>query len=192
MFIKNERIYPIPRTVPVPGGTSSVPSFALLAWVSLTRRNLPKCPEARRRFPVVIDTAFSGNLLLQEQHASDWGGLTVTRTDPAATLWQGLVCDPSGYLLARQPEDRTYEGVTGATITCPAFDANLWLHAKEVGGNSIRLELPSGFVLYPRPTTPGDARGPGLPLLGGLALYANDLKLVVDYKNLDFSLGEQV
>lgn len=95
----------------------------------------------------------------------------------------------SSYLLQRE-QDCTYQGVGGA-VDCVAFEADLWLHSKETGGQSMRLELLEGFAFSPS-TTAGAPGGPGLPLLGSLALYVNDMKLVVDDKNLDFSLGEQV
>ena len=189
MFIKHERFYPVHRTVVVGGKDVVVPPFALLAWASLTRRDLPKCPAGSKRFPVVIDTAFSHNLLLREDQARDWAGLSITFS--SADPWNGTVADASGYLLRRR-ENCTFEGVTGTTIACPAFDADLWLHTKQTGGKSMQLELPNGFTFPLAPRKPGDGPGPSLPLLGGRALYVNDVKLVVDYMGLVYSLGQQV
>lgn len=186
MFIRNERFYPNQRTLAVLGGAVLVPPMALIVWVSLARNRLPECPKVSRRFPVVVDTGFGHNLLIREKQATDWAGLTIAATG----LLQGVVADASGYKLNRL-QDCTFEGVSGATGTCPAFWADLWLHSEAIGGESIRLELPEGFVLCPTPTVLGSPPGPRLPLLGGRALYVNDMKLVIDYKNLDFSLGAQ-
>lgn len=188
MFIKNERFARGHRVVVVQGGNVVVPPFVLLVWASLTRPNLPACPAQASRFPVAIDTGFAGNLLLREQHAASWAGLVITRSVSGAP-WQGTVADASGYLLQRV-RDCTYQGVGGA-VDCVAFEADLWLHSKETGGQSMRLELLGGFAFPPSPAA-GAPAGSSLPLLGGLALYVNDMKLVVDDKNLDFSLGEQV
>ena len=166
-----------------------MPSLALIAWASLTRAKLPECPAGIRRFPVVVDTGYGHNLLIREEQATAWAGLAVV----AASVghWQGTVADAAGYKLP-QLRDCAFEGVSGNTGTCPAFKADLWLHSKEVGGKSMRLELPEGFAFCPAPASPMMPPGPSLPLLGGLAFYLNDMKVVGDYKNLDFSLDEQV
>lgn len=190
MFLKHERLYPRPRTITVQGETVVFPQLALLAWASLTRRNLTECPAGTKRFPVVIDTGFSHNLLIRQSQARDWAGLAIPVWPTAP--WRAPVSDASGYRLS-QLQECTFEGATGTTADSPTFAADLWLHSSESGGTSMRLELFSdGFVLCPTPTTQGSPPGPSLPLLGSLALFMNDIKLVVDYKNLDFTLGEQV
>lgn len=102
------------------------------------------------------------------------------------------MADGSGYLLPRDPDNVLIEDVSGNTVSCPAFSGLLWLHSNQTGVKTARMELTGGFALFPSPTGKADPVGPRLPLLGGLALYHNDFKLVIDYKNLDFSLGEQV
>jgi len=189
MFIKNERFYPNPRAIAVAGGTVIVPPLTLIVWASLTREDLPQCPAGSRRFPVVVDTGFVHNMLIQESQARDWAGPAAAGT--SAAEWHGYVADASGYKLLRR-YNRRFEGISGVTRDCPAFEADLWLHSKEVGGKSMRLELPEGFALCPAPTNPTMPPGPTLPLLGGQALFVNDMKVVADYKNLDFSLDEQV
>lgn len=189
MFIKHERFYPVHRTVVVGGKDVVVPPFALLAWASLTRRDLPQCPAGSKRFPVAIDTAFSHNLLVREDQARDWAGVGITTA--SAAPWEGTVADASGYVLRRW-YDCEFEGVSGTTITCPAFVADLWVHTKQANGKSMRLALPNGFTFHPAPHAPEGAPGPSLPLLGGLAMYVNDVKLVVDYVGLVYSLGQQV
>ena len=191
MFIKNERIYPIHRTISVSGGTTPVPPFAQVAWASLVRRNLPACPADGKRFPVVLDPAFSHNLVIKRQQTVASAGLAIAAVVTQHASGHGAVSDASGYLLERAG-NVTIEGVTGEPIDCPAFAADLWLHSKAEGGKSVRFELHGGFTLYPVGATLVGPDGPSLPLLGALALYVNDMKLVTDYKNLAFSLGEQV
>jgi hypothetical protein len=62
-------------TVPVAGGAVTALPYQIILSVSIapkTDRNLhPNAP----RLPAVLDTAFNGGFLLQEEHLNQWAGL---------------------------------------------------------------------------------------------------------------------
>lgn len=187
MAILNERLFPAARALTVAGEQVVAPPFALVAWAALTRPGARRPPDPDARFPVVIDTAFSHNLYISQGAAQRWAGLRLTRS--GGGLW--VATDSSGYLLPPIPGDMHIEEVSGTVVVRPRFDADLWLFPNSPRRSIHRLELDGGFALYPTPADPGAPQGPRLPLLGGLALYVNDMTLSVDYKSPYFSLREQ-
>jgi hypothetical protein len=74
-------------TLSVPGGpVVSGKPFQVVCWVSLTAAGLPVCPPGARRFPVVLDTGFNDNFLIQEQQFVAWAGLSVQGLDAVGFL----------------------------------------------------------------------------------------------------------
>jgi hypothetical protein len=70
--------YEHPTILRVPGGpVVDVLSHQTVIWVSVTRPGLPALPADARRFPVVLDTGFNGNLLIPESQLV--GGAGVAR-----------------------------------------------------------------------------------------------------------------
>lgn len=191
MCIQHKRLYSDWDNVVVAGHPVAVPPFALLIWATLTRPRLRQPPPSSPRFPVAIDTGNSHNLYMSQPSARNWAGLTLT-TPTNGGPGVLTVADSSGYLLTRLPNDLVIEVANGAEIICPRFVCDLWVLPNNDRCAVLRVRLDAGFALHPVAGTSEAPEGPSLPLLGGLALHVNNLRLTVNYRDLDFSLGPQV
>jgi hypothetical protein len=145
-------------TLSVPGGpVLSGKPFQVIFWVSVTAPGLPACPPGARRFPVVLDTGFNDNFLIQQQHFAAWAGLSVQELDALGFL-----------------------SVYGQRA--PLLDADVWVYRNVPGRRDqwtseppFRLELDCGVAV-----APASLGAPRLPLLGVRALRRNALLFFLD------------
>lgn len=103
MFIKYEPFALHRRIIDVAGEKLALPPLTLLAWASFTHQNALHCPKDSVRFPVAIDTGCSLNLLLREDTAVAWVGLSIHRSTSPPEAWEGMVTDAMRQPLLREP-----------------------------------------------------------------------------------------
>jgi hypothetical protein len=123
----------------------------IILWISISSTPAPPPSGFSHRFPVVLDTGFNGNLLIQEEHLLDWAGF-----GPAdlATIGTALV-----------------EGKAARTK-----EAEIWLHRDQDSDMAPHfLEIDGGITVM----SPGAAR-PRLPILGMRVIDTAELQLMID------------
>jgi hypothetical protein len=139
-------------TLQAPDGASvEVLARQLVFWIDLTRAPTRAESGETRRFPVIFDSGFNGNLLIQEEHLHEWSGI-----GPAdfPTIGATLV----GGVAARIKE------------------AEIWIYRDQESQDPPHcIEIDGGIIVMP----PGSSR-PRLPLLGMRALENSQLHLVID------------
>jgi hypothetical protein len=145
-------------TLRVPNGpVVPIKPLQIICWASITPPGLAALPPGAQRFPVVIDTGFNDNFLLQAQHFTTWAGLALQDFTAMDFL-----------------------SVYGQRV--PLLDVDIWLYRNIPGhrdqlANALpfRLQLDSGVGVCP-----ASLNAPRLPLLGMRALRRNDLQLFLD------------
>jgi hypothetical protein len=145
-------------TVLVRGQREDIKSTQIIIWASITGVDQSEFDPATPRFPVILDTGFSHNFAIKEEHLSRWDGL-------------------DGRWL-RKLRDITIKG-----DLVPLHEAEVWLHPDRVGERDefanrppFRLQMESGIAVYTR----GISTAPRLPLLGLRGLEWSKLRLSID------------
>jgi hypothetical protein len=153
-------------TVRIRGQKEAIKPAQIIIWVRITSVDQRELDPGTLRFPVILDTGFSHNFAIQEEHLNRWAGL-----------------DPR-YL--RKLRDITIKG-----DVAPLHEAEVWLHPNRPGerdpfanGPPFRLQLESGIAIYPR----GMGTAPRLPLLGLRGLEPSNLHLSIDCEHRRVSL----
>jgi hypothetical protein len=150
--IAEVRFDPVRSGVVGPDGTPiEILPCQVLLWASLAPQTVVQLPAKTRRFPVVLDTGFNGNVMVREEQLRDWAGYGPT---DLSTLGAGLV-DGKPARVKR---------------------ANLWLyHDRESHAPPYCVELFGGILV----TSPMSDR-PRLPLLGMRAINTAGLRVAID------------
>ena len=135
----------------------AIKPYQIIAWFSLTARNVVDLPPQAPRFPAILDIGHNHNFSIQERHLVEWARL------PADGL-------PS----IRQIRERNR--------LVPLCAANVWIHPnvaekrdKLSADPPFLLHLDQGIAIYP-----SELDFPRLPLLGLRGLVRNHLHLMVD------------
>jgi hypothetical protein len=130
----------------------------IIIWASITDIDQNELDLATSRLPVVLDTGFSHNFAITEEHLTRWAGIDAR------------------YL--KKLRDITIKG-----DVVPLHEAEVWLHPNRSGERDqfanqppFRLQLESGIAIYPR----GMRTAPRLPLLGLRGLEPSKLHLTID------------
>ena len=136
------------------GESVTVLPYQIVFWASIAPMGQSILDPRTPRFPIVLDSAFNHNFLIQERQLLRWAGL---RPEHLRVL---------GHL-----------HVYGQQVALHA--ANIWLHANQPGQRDtfadrpgFCLQLDLGIAITPQPATQ-----PRLPLLGLHALFAAGLQL---------------
>jgi hypothetical protein len=137
-----------------------------VVWVGLTRAGLSELPPDTPRLLAVLDTGNNHNLAIKEEHLVDWA--TLVPDDLPRFALQARVRSVAGEQLM------------------PVYEADVWLHSfpKDTGLPPLNLEVDGGIVCYRKPKARKSktlSLGPRLPLLGGLALRSQGLRVALDY-----------
>jgi hypothetical protein len=126
-------------TVRMRGREEAVKPTQIIIWASIMPIDQRELDPVTPRFPVVLDTGFSHNFAIQEEHLNRWAGL-----------------DPR-YL--RKLRDIRIKG-----DVVPLHEAEVWLLPNHPGERdrlaarpSFRLQLESGIAIYPRGMRPAHA-----------------------------------
>jgi hypothetical protein len=130
----------------------------IIVWVSVDMPDSSIWNPANARFPAILDSGNSHNLLLTRQQTIQWTGF-----------------HPESF-------DRQKAIRLGAT-TIPQLRANVWLHSNQLGKRDVfsaqppfLLNCPNGIVIC----ADDHPQAPRLPLLGLRALVRNELVLTID------------
>jgi hypothetical protein len=158
------------RTLRIPNGpVIEILHHHLVFWASVSPDGLTELPSNAPHFPVVLDTAFNDNFLIQEQQLSSWAGID----------WRNLVQVNSLTLYKDSDRERQV----------PLREADLWIHPNLPGFRDqfasippFRLELRSGIAVSDIPGTPR------LPLFGTLALKRAKLRVLINGYRCHFSI----
>jgi hypothetical protein len=140
-----------------------------VVWVSVTRAGLSELPPDTPQLLAVLDTGNNHNLAIKEEQLTDWAKLFVTDLPK----------------LAMQARVRSVRGEE----LIPVYEADVWLHPfpKRTDLPPLNLEVDGGIVCYTKPKgrkSRASSPGPRLPLLGGLALRSQGLRVLLDYRRL--------
>jgi hypothetical protein len=198
-FIENCPFSDRMRRLEVRGTSVSIYPYYLVVWVSVTPQGLSALPGDTPMFTAAVDTAHSHNFSIKELRLREWGGLELRQ-------------------LRRRPRGVKVIDSRGVSESHPLYDADLWLHSNLPGIAPLRVELDRGITVYEdlapqaeaasrlsflaryfRPfwsgsgmAEPKELRVPiglPLPLLGARALRTAELQVLINYKNLTFSIG---
>jgi len=136
----------------------SIKPHQIIVWVSLTESEQRESTTGTPRFPAVLDTGFSHNFGIREEHLIRWAGMQ------------------PGYL-------RKIGVVRVNNVTASLHGAHVWLHRNQPGkrdesGNEppFSMELNQGIVVYPARAL----NAPRLPVLGLRGLKWARLHLSID------------
>ena len=139
----------------------------IVVWVSLAVIDQGEFVPGTPRFPAVLDTGFSHNFGIREEHLIRWAGIH------------------PGYF-------ERISDVRVNNVIASRHDADVWVHRNQPGrrdeladGSPFRLELHQGIVVYP----PGDPNPPRLPVLGLRGLKWAGLHLAIDCEQFRVWLG---
>jgi hypothetical protein len=140
-----------------------------VVWVSVTKAGLSQLPPDAPQLLAVLDNGNNHNLAIKEEHLVDWATLFV----------QDL---PK---LAVQVRVRSVRGEE----LLPVYEADVWLHPFPKGSDllPVNLEIDGGIICYTKSKVQKSktlSAGPRLPLLGGLALRSQGLRVLLDYAKL--------
>ena len=134
----------------------------IVVWVSLAERGQREFPRGTPRFPAVLDTGFSHNFGIREEHLIRWAGIQ------------------PGYF-------ERIGDVHVNDIAASRHDADIWVHRNQprrrdemADAPPFCLELSQGIVIYP----PGSPNAPRLPVLGPRGLKWTGLHLSIDSEHL--------
>jgi hypothetical protein len=140
-------------------GQERVPikAYQIIAWFSLTARNVIELPPQAPRFPAIVDIGHNHNFSIQQRHLIDWAALPAERLPAIGQIRQG---------------DRFLR-------LCAA---NVWIHPNVPGQRDqlsldppLLLTLDQGIAIYP-----SELAFPRVPLFGLRGLDRNKLHLIVD------------
>ncbi len=145
--------FDVPTHVDVGEVPILVRPFQLIVWVSIQARGRPSL-----RFPAILDTGFSLNFAIQEEHLRTWTGLS---PDAFRVIGRSRI---------NQQDLRLYRADIAIHSNVPG--------QRDVfrGAEPYQLSLCEGIVIYPR----GNPLGPRLPLLGLRAMVQNKFETVID------------
>jgi len=131
--------------------------YQIIAWFSLTARNVLELPPQTPRFPAIIDTAHNHNFSIQATHLARWASLQEAALP----------------VLSRVRERGRYP---------PLYAANLWVHPNRPGKRdefsgkpAFLFRLKQGIAVYP-----SGVDFPRLPLVGLRSLVRSRLHLTID------------
>ena len=134
----------------------------IVVWVSLAESDQEELQRGTPRFPAVLDSGFSHNFGIREEHLMRWAG-----TQPA--------------YFPRMGDVRVND------VTVPRHDADVWLYRNRSGqrdewedGPPFPLAISQGIVVYPADTP----NAPRLPVLGLRGLKWTGLQLSIDCDHL--------
>ena len=160
-IVRRSPFFDVPTHVEIGGQPVLVRPFQLVVWVSIQARS-----RLSPRVPAILDTGFSLNFAIQEEHLRAWADL-------APDLLRII-----GRSRITQHDLRLYE----ADIAVHPNVAG-WRDAFR-GAEPFPLSLREGIVIYPR----GHALSPRLPLLGLRALAQNNLETVIDGRRREVTI----
>jgi len=138
-----------------------------VVWVSLTPAGLNELPHDTPQLLAVLDTGNNHNLAIKEEHLRDWAALSLEDLPKFAV----------------QARVRS----VGGEQWMPVYEADVWLHPFPIDARlaPINLEIDGGIVCYRRSKgRKAVSLGPRLPLLGGLGLRSQGLRVLLDYGRL--------
>ena len=134
----------------------------IVVWVSLADIDQRELLRGTPRLPAVLDSGFSHNFGIREEHLMRWAGI-----QPA--------------YFPRMGDIRVND------VTVPRHDADVWLYRNRPGqrdeladGPPFRLAISQGSVVYPADTP----NAPRLPVLGLRGLKWTGLQLSIDCDRL--------
>jgi hypothetical protein len=131
--------------------------YQIVAWFSITPRNILELFPPTPRFPAIIDIGHNHNFSIQRRHVIDWVRTPVEALSPIGRIRH-------------------------AGRAVPLHAANVWIHPNAPGKRDelsgkppYLLRFDQGIAVYP-----ADAHFPRLPLLGLRAVVRAKLHLKVD------------
>ena len=160
-IIRRSPFFDVPTHVDVGGRPVLVRPFQVVVWVSIQARG-----RLSPRLPAILDTGFTLNFAIQEEHLRSWTNLT---PDALRIIGRSRI---------NQQDLRLYEA--GVAVHPNAAGQRDIL----LGGEPYHLSLREGIIIYPR----GNLLGPRLPLLGLRALAQNNLETVIDGQRRDLTI----
>ncbi len=130
----------------------------IVVWVSLAEIEQSELVSGTPRFPAILDTGFSHNFGIREEHLDQWAGMR------------------PGYF-------RKIGDVRVNNVAAWLHQADIWLHRNRPGKRDemrddrpFCLELNQGIVVYPAESP----NAPRLPVLGLRGLKWARLRLAID------------
>jgi hypothetical protein len=160
-IVRRAPFFDVPTHVDVAGQSVLVRPFQLVVWVSIEARG-----RLSPRLPAILDTGFSLNFAIQEEHLRSWADLS---PDTFRVIGRSRI---------NQQELRLYE-------------ASIAIHPNAAGQRDVlrgaepyHLHVREGIVVYHR----GSPLGPRLPLLGLRALVQNSLETVIDGQRRELTI----
>ena len=151
----------MPTHVDVGGQPILVRPFQLVVWVSIQARD-----RLSPRVPAILDTGFSLNFAIQEEHLRTWAGLS---PDDFRVIGRSRI---------NQQDLRLYAAGIAVHPNAPGQRDVLR------GDDAYHLSLREGIVICPR----GNPLAPRLPLLGLRALARNRLATVIDGEQRELTI----
>lgn len=160
-IVRRAPFFDVPTHMDVAGQSVLVRPFQLVVWVSIQIRG-----RLSPRFPAILDTGFSLNFAMQEEHLRSWTDLS---PESLRVIGRSRI---------NQHELRLYEASVVVHPNAPG--------QRDVfrGGEPYQLSLREGIIVYPR----GNPLGPRLPLLGLRALAENNLETVIDGQRRELTI----
>jgi hypothetical protein len=163
--------FDLPTSVTVAGEAVDIVAHQIVVWVGFAHRGETVPAPNAPRFPAILDTGFSGNVVISPNHLQRWAGVA----------WNTLPFDPT-------PRPNRYQGVI-----VPHRRGNIWIYPNQYGWRDFidpllppsLLALNGGIAVYGDGAQVGakeTARlvGPRLPLIGVRALSTSPLFLQID------------
>ena len=153
------------------GQAVHIKKYQIIVWASLAYQGVRSLPANASRFPAVLDTGTTHDLILREQHLRDWAGVDPKRYKPV-----GAIALDIG---------------TGTGISLEVLPYNVWLYRNRpferdqltapfclhVGGVAY---CPSGGIPVTGSAGVSVILGPRLPVLGLRAFRLARMTLAVD------------
>ena len=154
-------------------------AYEPVVWVSVTRPEVIALPPDAPRFLAIVDSGNTVAFNIREDHLLAWTGLKAVDLPPAATAKVTDASGKSAHFKRRQ--------------------AKIWLHPypEGTGLGTLDLQIAGGILVYEPLQTgqPAAANlqpvGPHLPLIGARAFFPLKLEVLIDYKNLRVTIGDQ-
>jgi hypothetical protein len=160
-IIRQCPFYRVATQVEVAGQRVEVRPYQIILWVSLRTGAAVSPP-----FPAILDIGHSLNFSIREEQLRDWAGIV-----PSALREIGRTT------LNNRPVFLSRADV--------GLHRNLKRQRDELlAAPPVTLVLPEGIVIHPR----DDLLSPRLPLVGLRALVHNQLKAIIDGRNLLVSI----
>jgi len=145
------------------GATFRASRYGLVVEVALVKRGEPELPPTPTWVPAIVDTGYSGEFAIAEDHLQLFGGRGTFPFKGWCTL--------------------TY--ANAETGLGAIYDADIWIRSDDPQSPSFKLELNPGFVV------PEPRRGPAghrIPVVGVSCLSRAKVVLMVHYGKLRFRL----